>query len=666
MRKVLPYLGASLSLLAMTWATTVKAQDAKPFEDVKPDHWAYQAVTFLQGKGILQGYPDGHFNGQRTLTRYEFAVALKRALDTIGTAGKGEKGDTGDRGPAGGDGAPGPKGDAGPPGMTPEEVDNLRRLTNDFKAELASLGANMKDVQAKLDRLAAEVAAINKRLDKMVMFSGDFFFGSHSSQNRAGYLDYSSGVNILPQGSVFSNISTPSDFHLHAKANLPGGVKFHGDLVSSNYITRGGNSFTGAGSLASTFGGTTAPGNTGLAQVNTLYEANLVIPIGQFGTNTEMTVGRYKHQVTPLTMYRPDNDAYFDLPWYDDGNFVQDGLKISSKFGSATTSIFGGSYSSVVGAAGPLNSPQVGSSLRMAHPIPLAAAGVGGLAFGGGQSQVTAGQVIGFHGAIPLGNLGEIGATILDFSATASGVTGTGAGAFPAALNIPGTNIGNVVVMGGNIKLRPFGRLNISGEVAKTVTQRLFSNGDGRKNDDNNAYTVNLGYNSGPIVASAGYQYIDPRYSAPGFWNKVGSWYNPTNVQGPFARVAYNFSDTLQGNIGGDWLSGARNRPGRDGFTQGSSLIRALAGIKYHANKTLSLGADYEGVLYSLSGGVSASGGRAKPVEQFLTFNAGLNVTGNTVLKFAYQLINFQDVGGGFALGGYNANVVTTQVAVHF
>ena len=83
MRKVLPYLGASLSIRALTWAGTAKAQN--PFEDVKPDHWAYQAVTDLQSKGIITGYPDHHFNGQRTLTRYEFAIALKRALDKIGT-----------------------------------------------------------------------------------------------------------------------------------------------------------------------------------------------------------------------------------------------------------------------------------------------------------------------------------------------------------------------------------------------------------------------------------------------------------------------------------------------------------------------------------------------------------------------------------------------------
>src|SRR5205807_1725338 len=75
-----------------------------------------------------------------------------------------------------------------------------------------------------------------------------------------------------------------------------------------------------------------------------------------------------------------------------------------------------------------------------------------------------------------------------------------------------------------------------------------------------NAYQLNVGYNTGPVKATAGYQYIDPRFAAPGYWNKIGSWYNPTNVQGPYARVSYNFTNALSGHVGGDWLSGARNR----------------------------------------------------------------------------------------------------------
>src|SRR5437016_2824868 len=101
MRKMSICLGIPLFCLALSWGTMATAQDARPFEDVKPGTWPYEAVTDLHNKGILIGYPDGHFNGQRTLTRYEFAVALKRALDKIGPNTVGEKGPPGEKGEKG-------------------------------------------------------------------------------------------------------------------------------------------------------------------------------------------------------------------------------------------------------------------------------------------------------------------------------------------------------------------------------------------------------------------------------------------------------------------------------------------------------------------------------------------------------------------------------------
>ena len=53
---------------------------SKDFPDVPENHWAYEAVSRLAGNDIVQGYPDGEFHGERTMTRYEMAEIIYKAL----------------------------------------------------------------------------------------------------------------------------------------------------------------------------------------------------------------------------------------------------------------------------------------------------------------------------------------------------------------------------------------------------------------------------------------------------------------------------------------------------------------------------------------------------------------------------------------------------------
>ena len=93
------------------------------FPDVPENHWAYMMVQDLAYKGIVVGYPDGNFAGDRTLTRYEFAVALDRAI----SAGY----------------------------MNPE----LGRAIKEFKPELDSIYANMR---FRVDRESGKDGSVNK------------------------------------------------------------------------------------------------------------------------------------------------------------------------------------------------------------------------------------------------------------------------------------------------------------------------------------------------------------------------------------------------------------------------------------------------------------------------------------------------------------------------
>ena len=68
------------TLLNGVAGTNMKADRTTLFPDVASNHWAYEAVSDLSRRGLVEGYPDGTFGGDRLLTRYEFAEIVYRAL----------------------------------------------------------------------------------------------------------------------------------------------------------------------------------------------------------------------------------------------------------------------------------------------------------------------------------------------------------------------------------------------------------------------------------------------------------------------------------------------------------------------------------------------------------------------------------------------------------
>ena len=68
------------ALLNDVAGTHMKADRTTLFPDVARNHWAYEAVSDLSRRGLVEGYPDGTFGGNRLLTRYEFAEIVYRAL----------------------------------------------------------------------------------------------------------------------------------------------------------------------------------------------------------------------------------------------------------------------------------------------------------------------------------------------------------------------------------------------------------------------------------------------------------------------------------------------------------------------------------------------------------------------------------------------------------
>ncbi|HUT75425.1 MAG TPA: S-layer homology domain-containing protein [Armatimonadota bacterium] len=133
----------ALFLVAAT--TPVMAQGA--FSDVPSDHWAYDAVQELAADGLIIGYPDGLYKGNRAMTRYEFAMAISRIKEKGGMVGP--------VGPAGAQGEPGPAGAGDGAALTERQAQLLQQLQDEFMPELSQIRSDLDDVTMRVDDLEA-------------------------------------------------------------------------------------------------------------------------------------------------------------------------------------------------------------------------------------------------------------------------------------------------------------------------------------------------------------------------------------------------------------------------------------------------------------------------------------------------------------------------------
>ena len=644
MRKVLTFLGASMML---AWVLPVMAQVAPPeFSDVPTDHWAYDAVESLRAKNILVGYPDGYFRGKRTLSRYEFAVALKRALDSINLT-TGPKGDPGPQGPKGDKGEKGEPGPQGPAGVGAEDLAALKKLADEFKAELANQGVNINALNAKFDKLAQDLAALRAEVAKMPKVGGTVFAGIRVDRARVPYAD----ADGRPSNSNLKNEAVVTHaLELGVTANVGESV-VKGSLVADNYKNYLGETFTGVRPL------NTAPG--GDVWINQL---TLEAPFNGFGREGSLTIGRLPFQVTPLTFWKPDVDSYFANPIVDDGKYRMDGFTLGTKLGSVGVQAFAGSFKTVQGSSccsDPFNNPIAGAgspSVFRSKPVGIAV-----------DNPVVLNQVGGLSLTLPL-KVGEEGSHL-----RAVGLLGTGnssyyyydGGAYPTS-----SKATNVAVLGADTKLNLSETVTVEGAWSKTMTGGGY--GQGRDianivNSYNNAFHGQVKFATGNLGLLAGYKYIDPLFYAPGYWGRLGNWINPTTIQGPMIQLDYHVSPTFLMSASGDFLTAARNWGSAGTLGKDDEIQRVKVGLRWAISDAFETAVDWEGVYWKL---VAGSGGNVHPVEHYITLGTGYELNDTTKIKLGYQIgqwngKNFLTGGAGSGYG-FNYNAFTTQVSVKF
>ena len=170
-----------LALAAVAALTAgVSAYAANPFSDVSTDDWAYQAVSDLSDQGVVEGYPDGTFKGERNMTRYELAQIIARLM-------------------------------AKEDQLNAEQQATLDKLAGEYADELANLGVRVSNLEKKVGNL---------------YWSGDARMRYQDKGNNTDNWDGRMRINV--KGQV--NDAT------YVQGRLVSNMNFKGDQTADTYM----------------------------------------------------------------------------------------------------------------------------------------------------------------------------------------------------------------------------------------------------------------------------------------------------------------------------------------------------------------------------------------------------------------------------------------------
>jgi hypothetical protein len=123
-------------------------------KDVAPTEWAYEALrSLVERYGCIVGYPDGTFRGNRAMTRWEFAAGLNACMNTMERLIQENV------------------------AVLKEDVDKLKRLMQEFEAELAALGARVDNLEGRVSFLEDNQFSTTTKLQGEVVFAVTDTFG---------------------------------------------------------------------------------------------------------------------------------------------------------------------------------------------------------------------------------------------------------------------------------------------------------------------------------------------------------------------------------------------------------------------------------------------------------------------------------------------------------
>jgi hypothetical protein len=667
MKRTLKY--ALTAVLVSAFAGAAFGQSTN-FPDVPENHWAYEALGRMKQEGLLMGYPDGFYRGSRMATRYELAVAMYAVWTNLKTVTDGLSEQV--------------KALEDKEGTDSADIANLKSEVDEIKSDLAAMkgwGDDIAALQKASDEFKAEFAALNvddaefkkeladygdriTSLEKVKLpftVSGDINFLGINGYGQSGLYGLTpdgrytgiSKVQSYPSGGYY-HVGADKDFSLYHELGInilsanddPGKPTYGATVVVGNTL---GYDTTGSSALGNQ---SSSPIGTGFSEgYESIYVDRAWVKFSTklASANIDATVGRQGNQIDALLYKRPDTEWFYNNARWSDGDWTFDGLKVAFNAGPASIKVFGGKVSDNTdissqgsGSGTDIIQPLTAGRIS-AYSIPMGSTHALPVVNPGGDLLIN--NELGVTAGIPISSYGKVNLAYLWLENTE----------FQPGGSNPQPD--GVRVYGGDVDFHYDG-FGIYGSYGKSD---VYQGGDDIVDKYNDAWWVSVGRKVDQFDLKGGYEYIGPLYGAPGDWGRIGTWWNPTDIQGWNASVDVDLTHDISIDGKGQWLGGTG---------QGKNLPFNGAGAGIPTSDTVS---DYNVDLKYKPGPYEASLGfelvNAKnltPTSQYENwYNIGLgwNASENAKLSLLWQIsnINLQETNSVFRGG-----LIATQFTVKF
>jgi hypothetical protein len=636
----------------LTAAIVMPALATDNFPDVPDNHWAFEALQRLKKDGLLVGYPDGLFRGNRPASRYELAVAIHAAYTNLKSVTDGldsqikalsDKLNGGVASTADvqnlRDALTALQNDVNGMKSYGDDIAQLKKLSEKFESELTKLGIDVTALQKDLGDLSDRVKKLENK-KPTVNISGDvnlLMLGGNSREGNFG-LDTSghlNGVDPVSKGpaGIINDLQTMEEGAFTFAGTNTEGPKWKGTLVIGNML----DTFGGQGTLHEGIGYTEGNSDVYLQDFSVKFDSSIV------GLNFNAELGRVGYKVSPYIFQRVDTTPYFSNDRWDDGLYRFDGGIVGFSLGSTKIDVFAGNNDKITSTGGVNLNPVVSG------PINGQFQGVGALGID---------RTLGVKLSSPLTSNGNLNLAYLWLDSEN-----------PVTIGANGPTTNRLAVYGGDLNFT-FGKVAVSGGYAKSDLQENTTNVN---NQDNTAWHAEAKYDiSSKFGINGGYREIQANYLAPGDWGRLGIDRNPTNIKGWQVGAHYDITPAWTLSAGGEFDKGYSDAFGpTSGFDTGTDINEFNVNLTWHVNTNLNLLLGYEDTEFTgLDPAVTANATNnvSNASYKWTTFGIGYGLSETSKLTLQYQVSDisndFQAVKGGGAR--FTGGLLSGQLSIKF